>query len=958
MRLKNTLILSAIISVFTVFIFLFLYARVRFYYEKSFKDSLSIHAVHHLSELDKIIYNYTSILELLSTSKAVSYYFRDPLLSKKRILDYRNTTRAFQSISLFDHKGNLIFNTDGEKKSEIMREDFFKKMNKKEKRIAKDIHFSRWYNKPFIHISIPVYRGSNSYAGFLVGSFNLSSLVSHNCLKEKCQQESLTKINLDIFDEKERLLYSNHDRENLFRKINTKKLLSQYTLYVIRKEAGYKNFQGNGWSVIIGIDNEYFEDIMLEFYLFYLGIFFILLLISFSTGYIASGFLSKPLIELSSKLNSIDYDNLKTIELPYPGKDEIILIYNQLNVMLRRIEESREEIIESHKRALNSEARWKFAIEGNKDGLWDWDLQTNKVFYSPRWKQMLGYDENEISNTLDEWRKRVHPDDLEKALAAVKAHMDGLTKHYECIHRVKNKKNTYIWILDRGKIIEYDENNNPSRFIGTHTDITESKMLERRLNEAKEKAEQADAAKSIFLASVSHEIRTPLNAIIGYSDILVKKTEDKKIQKYIISIQKNSHLLLDLINDILNLSQIESGKIPVVIEAVNVYEFFQDIIDMFRYRANKKGLEVKIKIDDKVPLYLDFDKTRFRQVFINLIGNSVKFTEKGYISVNVNFYQTGSDNGQLSISVTDTGPGIDDSLKPVIFGAFKRSDEKDKKTIDGFGLGLSIVKRLVEHMDGQILLQSNKDKGSRFTVLFKNISISRLSDKNDISEYFHFFSQSDFLFIISENEQYEILKEYMSISSVSVDFIHQWDEDAIRKKKWDVIIIHEDELLVNALDFDILRENSNKLILLMAGKNSAMEQKYNFDDSINTPIKQEELLTILSRHLYKNSGLEINNDIKPEIEMDTIAEAQRQIIRKNFLMQWENLKDVIMVDDVKKFAESLIRFTEDNDNLVSVHEYALLLKENSENFDIENMERQINEFARFVEKGDTIQANI
>ena len=172
------------------------------------------------------------------------------------------------------------------------------------------------------------------------------------------------------------------------------------------------------------------------------------------------------------------------------------------------------ERLQADRRLRESEQRWQLALQGNNDGLWDWNAATNEVFFSDRWKQMLGYEDDELANLTIEWEQRLHPDDLARVQRELAEHLDHKTRLYSTEYRIRAKDGSYKWVLARGHA-SWDEQGQPVRMIGSHTDITDRKLAEESLRRAKEQAEIANLAKSEFLANMSHEIRTPMNGVIG-----------------------------------------------------------------------------------------------------------------------------------------------------------------------------------------------------------------------------------------------------------------------------------------------------------------------------------------------------------------------------------------------------------------------------------------------------------
>jgi PAS domain S-box-containing protein len=371
----------------------------------------------------------------------------------------------------------------------------------------------------------------------------------------------------------------------------------------------------------------------------------------------------------------------------------------------------------THDALIDSEKRWQFALEGSGDGIWDWNAKTNTVFFSNQWKRMIGYKPHEIGNSLEEWNSRVHPDDKKSCFEALNSHFEGKTEYYTNEHRLRCKDGSYKWILDRGKIIEKDENEKPIRVIGTHTDITERKKMEQELIIAKEKAEMGSRAKSDFLANMSHEIRTPLNGVIGFTDLLMRTMLDDVQKQYMDTVYQSANSLLDLINDILDFSKIEAGKLELNIEKVDLFELVGQVADVIKYKAHDKHLEILLNIPPNLPRCIRVDPIRLRQVMVNLLGNAVKFTEEGEIEIRIKVLELSASESKLEFSVRDTGIGISKQNQKKIFEAFSQEDTSTTRRFGGTGLGLAISNKLLGLMGTYLSLESDVGQGSTFSFI-------------------------------------------------------------------------------------------------------------------------------------------------------------------------------------------------------------------------------------------------
>lgn len=637
-----------------------------------------------------------------------------------------------------------------------------------------------------------------------------------------------------------------------------------------------------------------------------------------------------------------------------------------------------------------TEERWNFALEGSRDGVWDWNVKTNEVFFSQRWKTMLGFAEDELANRFDEWINRVHPDDLDRTLDAIQRHLRGETPDYQIEHRVQAKDGGYRWILARGHVVTRDDTGAPTRMVGTNSDIThrkqaeetirsakefaeqliqtanamvvgldkagnftifnhaaeeitgytweelkgrncweilvprdrfpevwaaigpesaglpkryenpiltksgeehfivwqngvireggeeigtvsfgiditdrrraeqelkrneehleetvrrrtaeleqaemrlrevtnripgavyqflqrtdgsftfefcsegmeamvgvssvdavrdvdnvwavihpddlaeliararksaetltryeqdlriqqpdgrrwwiraesepqrradgstlwngnimditERKQLEEELAVAKSSAESANQAKSIFLANMSHEIRTPMNAILGFSQLLLRDAALTPVQRQNLdTINRSGEHLLTLINDILEMSKIEAGRVTLHAQNFDLHGLLDELEQMFRLRTDARRLHFSVERSAAVPQYVKTDESKLRQIFLNLISNAVKFTDQGGVAVRVEATPTGGQTLQLRAEVEDTGQGIAEEEMPRVFREFEQT-ESGLRAGGGTGLGLAISRRFARLMGGDITLESVRGRGTTFRL--------------------------------------------------------------------------------------------------------------------------------------------------------------------------------------------------------------------------------------------------
>lgn len=494
--------------------------------------------------------------------------------------------------------------------------------------------------------------------------------------------------------------------------------------------------------------------------------------------------------------------------------------------------------------------------------------------------------------------------------------------------------------------------------------------LNEELKKAKDIAENIAKQKSEFLANMSHEIRTPMNSVIGFTEILEKEIKNPLHKEYLDSIKKGGNSLLRIINDILDLSKIEAGKLEIRNESLNPVNMFLEIESIFHSKIISKNINFVLDIDKNIPKYIIIDGVRIRQILFNLIGNAIKFTQKGQIKLKVeNIYKDNVKSKiDLLFSVEDTGIGIDEKNLESIFNAFEQANNNDVAKYGGTGLGLAICTKLVHMMNGEISVKSEKNKGSIFTVILRDIPVSSMQEEIVTQKLLTSnieFEKAQILVVDDVEENRKLV--LASLKDFDIDIIMaQNGQEALDKLKninVDLILMDLRMPVMDGYEAANIIKNSSKLkdiplIALTAsvmGKDLEKVSQFGFDGYLRKPVILDDLIEELAKYLKYHF---INKDIIEE-NRDKIIDLNRlnlviEKLENEFKNEWLNIKDAGDFTLMEIFAQKLNQLSIDED-IYLLKDYADELIKNVESFDIEKVDYLMNSYLDLI---DNLKAKI
>ncbi len=502
-------------------------------------------------------------------------------------------------------------------------------------------------------------------------------------------------------------------------------------------------------------------------------------------------------------------------------------------------------------------------------------------------------------------------------------------------------------------------------------------------------ADSANKAKSEFLANMSHEIRTPMNAVIGYTELLEGLVSGGKQKSYLDAIKKGSRALLTIINDILDLSKIESGKLRIEYAPVDPHRLLQDVAQIFSARIAQKNLELKIKLSDELPHSLILDEVRLRQIIFNLMGNAIKFTHAGYIELSASSTTLPGEEGfvELIIGVEDSGIGIAVDQQARIFNAFEQHEGQSSRQYGGTGLGLAISKKLIEMMNGEIGIRSSLGHGSHFEIRLHHVAISTRQEElygEAKSVKPPKFKPAKVLVVDDVDMNRQLIKEYFQGTNLTI--IEALDGRAgvnlAASERPDLILM---DLRMPDMDgYDatrIIKEHDDLYeipVIALTGSTLADESRrmsmLGFADALRKPIERAVLFGAVAKYLpLQSSATKPKEKVKEKDEKtaqeksttdkeksrkpDDKANIEARIVQKRMLLEelrgglwteWEDLKDSGDLQRVQEFAEHISDRAREY-GIEGLSEYALTLQGLVAQFDLQGLQSQLSSYPSQVE---------
>jgi PAS domain S-box-containing protein len=614
-----------------------------------------------------------------------------------------------------------------------------------------------------------------------------------------------------------------------------------------------------------------------------------------------------------------------------------------------------------------------------KVGSWEYNIITGDMLWSEGLYAIVGKEYNTDILTFFDFVDCIHTDDKANFMNVIEHSMFS-SASFQLEHRIVLPDGEVRHVLTIGQPY-LGANNNVLRFNGSVQDITDSKRNEQIVLLAKEEAERANKAKSEFLANMSHEIRTPMNAVLGFASLLNTTVTDPIQKEYTKSISSSGKALMQIINDILDLSKIESGMMTVQPEMMPLIDIVEEMGTVFSTKLSEKSLSFELKKVGMIPPMVYLDEVRVRQILFNLIGNAIKFTEKGGITVTISAeypdgFKPSSDSEhkiqRLSIAVTDTGIGIANEQQQGVFAAFRQVEGQSNRKYGGTGLGLTICKKLANIMGGDITIESTLGIGTTFTVSISDVAYSNESVQNEKQESVRIqFAPARVLIVDDIEENRKLLTAYCADVGLEFTVAESGNEakELVLSHKPDVVLT--DIRMDNGNGFELARyfrerEDLNTIPLIALSASILHERDGGvslFDGFLLKPILRSDLLSLLTRFLphtiineedtlHRGEGLcsqDSEFDTEQIEQIPEYVESLRQI-KDNI---WAKASGTLGSNDVEEFITQ-VDTVANNFKSVGMCRYTQKVRTALDSFDIVSLQHEIGRYALIV---DTLQRN-